>query len=477
MTQQLTRLLVGTSRAAMSAFVPLRGAAALTALAPLMALAPLTAVAPLAAGPAPLHAQAGREPVNARAQATRTLVLPDAVFDAVDGTVHRGWGVFVTGERITAVGPAASLNAAAASDTVRLPGVTLMPGLIEAHTHMFLHPYNETSWNDQVLHESLAERTARAVNHARAELLAGFTTARDLGTEGAGYADVGLKQAIDKGVIPGPRLIVSTKAIVATGSYGPRGFASEWSVPQGAEEASGLDDVTRVVRDQIGHGADVIKVYADYGWGPRGASRPTFTIEELQRIVEVAASSGRPVVAHASTPEGMRRAALAGVSTIEHGDGGTPEVFALMKQKGIALCATIAAGYATATYSGWKPAADPEPARVRNKRESIRAAMAAGVPLCVGGDVGVFTHGDNALESELLVSAGVGIREVLLGLTSGNASILGLPDRGSVKPGLLADLTGVEGDPSSDIRALRQVRFVMKGGRIWVGPRGPSDSR
>jgi imidazolonepropionase-like amidohydrolase len=404
------------------------------------------------------------------------LLLPDAVFDAVDGTTHKGWGVFVTGDRITAAGPASGLGSTA-SDTVRLTGMTLMPGMIEAHTHMFLHPYNETPWNDQVLHESLAERTARAVNHARAELFAGFTTARDLGTEGAGYADVGLKQAIDKGVIPGPRMLVSTRAIVATGSYGPKGFAPEWDVPQGAEEASGLDDVTRVVRDQIKHGADWIKVYADYGWGPRGQSRPTFTVEELQRMVEVANSSGRSVVAHASTAEGMRRAAVAGVTTIEHGDGGTPEVFQLMKQKGIALCPTIAAGWAITTYSGWNPSTDPEPARIRNKRESVKAAVAAGVPICVGGDVGVFTHGDNALEAELLVGAGLSTRDVLMDVTSGNASILGLADRGSVKQGLLADLVGVEGDPLSDIHVLRKVGFVMKGGKIWVGPAPTLQSR
>jgi imidazolonepropionase-like amidohydrolase len=452
------------SRAARHTFVPLFVAVAVATAAGTLADTGSAQAQSTATTPP----SSGRGAGQNRAPAARVLILPDGVFDAVDGTIHKGWGVFVTGDRITSAGPASGLNAAA-TDTIRLAGMTLMPGMIEAHTHMFLHPYNETPWNDQVMHESLAERTARAVNHARAELFAGFTTARDLGTEGAGYADVGLKQAIDKGVIPGPRMLVSTKAIVATGSYGPKGFASEWDVPQGAEEASGLDDVTRVVRDQIGHGADVIKVYADYGWGPRGQSRPTFTVEELQRIVEVASSAGRPVVAHASTAEGMRRAIIAGVSTIEHGDGGTPEVFNLMKQKGIALCPTIAAGYSTTMYSGWNPATDPEPARIRNKRESVKAAMAAGVPLCVGGDVGVFTHGDNALESELLVGAGISTRDVLMAVTSGNAAILGLPDRGSIKPGLVADLVAVQGDPLADVHNLRKVGFVMKGGRVWVG--------
>jgi imidazolonepropionase-like amidohydrolase len=338
--------------------------------------------------------------------------------------------------------------------------------MIEAHTHMFLHPYDETPWNDQVLHESLAERSIRAAQHAGAELMAGYTTARDLGTEGAGYADVGLRQAIDKGVTPGPRLLVSTRAIVATGSYGPRGFAPSWDVPQGAEEASGLDDVTRVVRDQIKHGADVIKVYADYGWGPHGMSRPTFTVEELTKMVEVASSAGRPVAVHASTAEGMRRAIMAGVSTIEHGDGGTAETWALMKQHGIPLCPTIAAGWSITTYGGWNPATDPEPARIRNKRASVLAAWRAGVQLCIGGDVGVFTHGDNALEIELLEKAGIPLPDLLVAVTSGNASALGLEDRGALRPGLLADMIGVEGNPLTDVGAIRRVRLVIKGGAV-----------
>src|SRR5918999_2805173 len=243
-----------------------------------------------------------------QAPARRTLLVPARVFDGVTARPHEGWVVLVRGEQIEAVGPRGQVPVSAGAARVELPGLTLLPGLIDAHSHLLLHPYNETSWDDQVLHESLALRVARATNHARATLLAGFTTLRDLGTEGAGYADVGLKQAIDQGIIPGPRLIVTTKAIVATGSYGPKGFDPEFRVPQGAEEANGIDELTRVVRDQIGKGADWIKVYADYRWGPRGDARPTFTIDELKRIVEVARSGGRPVVGDGSTAEGMRRA-------------------------------------------------------------------------------------------------------------------------------------------------------------------------
>ena len=261
---------------------------------------------------------------------TDYLLKPAHVFDGESAQLHDNWAVLVHGDKIVGVGPATSINAPAGAKVIDLPGLTLMPGLIEAHSHVLLHPYSETPWNDQVARESLSLRVARATNHLRNTLQAGFTTVRDLGTEGAGYADVGLKQAVEQGIIPGPRMIVVTRAIVASGSYGPKGYASEWTVPQGAEEADGIDSLTRVVRDQIGHGADWIKIYADYRWGRSGAA-PTFSLDEIKLVVETAKSAGIPVAAHATTAEGMRRAALAGVETIEHGDGGTPEVFRLMK--------------------------------------------------------------------------------------------------------------------------------------------------
>ncbi|MGH6628813.1 MAG: metal-dependent hydrolase family protein, partial [Burkholderiales bacterium] len=327
------------------------------------------------------------------------------------------------------------------------PGMTLLPGLIDAHSHVLLHPYSETSWNDQVAHESQALRVARATNHLRRTLLAGFTTIRDLGTEGAGYADVGLKQAVEQGVIPGPRMLVVTKAIVATGSYGPKGFAAEWRVPQGAEEVDG-NSLVRVVRDQIGHGADWVKVYADYGWGPANEAAPTFSLEELKLSVETARSSGRPVSAHATTPEGMRRAVLAGVETIEHGTAGTPEVFQLMKEHGVALVPTLAA-------TGDRPGA----------KEAFQAALAAGVMIASGSDAGVFAHGDNALELEKMVEYGLPPLDALRAATSVDARVLHLTDKiGRIAPGLLADLIAVDGDPTKAITALRKVRLVMKSG-------------
>ena len=403
-----------------------------------------------------------------------TLLKAARVFDGVAPEPHEGWVVLVTGDKIAAVGPAADVRAPAGATTIDLPGATLLPGLIEGHSHLLLHPYNETPWDDQVLHEPVALRVARATNHARSTLLAGFTTVRDLGTEGAGYSDVGLKRAIDQGIVPGPRMIVVTRAIVATGSYGPKHPTPDIDLPQGAEEADGMERLTRVVRDQIGRGADWIKVYADYRWGPNGESRPTFTVEELTHIVEIARSSGRPVAAHASTAEGMRRAAVAGVETIEHGDGGTPEVFRLMAEKGIALCPTVAAGDAILSYRGWKRGVDPDTPGITQKKESLKAALAAGVTICSGSDVGVFMHGDNARELELLVNYGMKPVDVLRSATSIDAKVFHMDDRiGAVKTGLLADVIAVDGDPTRDISAVRKVKFVMKGGVVYRGPQNP----
>src|SRR5579872_6587899 len=279
---------------------------------------------------------------GAPAQQTRIVVLkPARVFDGE--AEHEGWAVRVAGERIEAAGPAVS---SAGATVIELAGATLLPGLVEGHSHILLHPYNETLWEDQVLHEGLALRAARAVNHLRATLMAGFTTVRDLGTEGAGYADVELRQAVNQGIIPGPRVLAATRAIVATGAYAPKGFAPEFRVPQGAEEADGVDSLTRIVRDQIGHGADWVKLYGDYRWGPLAGAHPTFSLEEMRLAVATARSAGVPVAVHAATAEGMRRA-------------------------------TLAATDATSQYAGWKKGQQAEPAAITAKRASFKAALEA----------------------------------------------------------------------------------------------------
>jgi len=397
-----------------------------------------------------------------------TILLPARVFDGE--TMHEGFAVRVRGERIEAMGAPASIAADGAA-VVSLPGMTLLPGLVEGHSHILLHPYNEASWNDQVARESLSLRTARATNHLRNTLLAGFTTIRDLGTEGAGYADVGLRQAVEQGIIAGPRMLVATRAIVATGSYGPKGFAAEWNVPQGAEETDGIDAIARVVRSQIGHGADWIKFYTDYRWGPLPGAHPTFTLGSLTVGVETAHVSGTPVAAHATSPEGMRNAILAGVNTIEHGDEGTPEVFKLMAQKQIALCPTLTAGEAMSQYAGWKVGQLPEPPMITRKRQSFKAALAAGVTILSGSDSGVFTHGDNARELELMVSYGMPAVAAIRAATAVAGRVLRMEDQlGRVKPGLYADLIAVEGDPTKDISLLRRVRLVMKNGVLYKQP-------
>ena len=380
--------------------------------------------------------------------------------------MQEGWQVVIRNNKIEFAGIPHKQPANAT--IIILRGCTLLPGLIEGHSHLFLHPYNETPWNDQVLKESRAERIARAVIHAERTLLAGFTTARDLGTEGAGYDDVGLKDAIEKGVIPGPRMLVATKALVATGSYGPKGSNRDIEVPRGAAEADGVDAITKEVRSQIGKGADVIKVYADYRWGINDESMPTFTLDELKKAVEVAGSSGRMVVAHATTTEGMRRSILAGVTTIEHGDNGTTEIFNLMKQKNIALCPTLAAGDAIEQYNGWRKGIDPEPLRLKQKHESFKEALKAGVIICMGGDVGVFPHGDNAREMIMMVEYGMKAEDVLRSATSVNADVFKINNMvGRIKPGLYADILVVQGDPSKDIHDIRNIKLVMKNGIIY----------
>lgn len=395
----------------------------------------------------------------------QTLLQPDRVFDGEE--MHENWVVLIEGNTITYVGKTSGLTLPENTTTANLEGTTLMPGLIEGHSHMLLHPYNETGWNDQVLKESPVERAIRGTVHAKNSLLAGITTTRDLGAEGAGYTDVYLKKTIEDGIVPGPRMLVAGPAIVATGAYGPKGFHDGVKVPLGAEPASGVPEVIKTVRRQLGNGADFIKIYADYRWTTGAPSKPTFLQEEIDAMVATATSAGSYVVAHASTPEGMKRAIKGGVETIEHGDGGTLEIFKLMKNKGVAFCPTLAAGDAISQYNGWKKGTDAEPERIVNKKLSFKLALESGVDIVFGGDVGVFTHGENYRELVMMVEYGMKPIEALKSATSLNAKVFHLDNLGKLQKGFLADIIAIEGDPVKDITKMKSVKFVMKDGVLY----------
>jgi imidazolonepropionase-like amidohydrolase len=397
---------------------------------------------------------------------TKYYITAPRLFDGE--VMYKDWALIIENNKIINVGPVEQLKVPEGSVKINYPNATILPGLIEGHSHLMLYPYNITDWDTQVLKEPDSYRTVRATVHAKNTLLAGFTTARDLGTEGAGYSDVSLKRAINEGIIIGPRLMVAGRAIVSTGSYGPKGYDSDQQIMLGAEPADG-NDLIRVVRDQIGKGADFIKIYADYRWGINGEDRPSFTLDELKLINEVTKSSGRVMVCHAKSKEAIRRAVLAGAETIEHGDFIDVELGKLMKQYNVTYIPTISAVDVISQYRGWKKGVTDPPINVLNKRKSFKDAIASGVSIGMGGDVGVYPHGENVLEMELMVEYGLPVIDALKAATSINAKAFHIDDSlGYIKPGYIADIIAVEGDPSKNISDLKKVKFVMKEGIIYV---------
>ena len=402
------------------------------------------------------------------------LLLPDRVWTGDGDSTHTDWAVLIHDGNITAVGPKASIQAPADTQRIELPGATLTPGLIDLHSHLFLHPYNETLWNDQVLKEATDYRTLEAAAHARATLLSGFTTLRDLGTEGAGYADVSIKRAIDEGLIPGPRMFIATRAIVASSSYGPgpRGFRPDLDLPSGAQEVSGVDAAMRAVREQAAHGADWIKLYADYRVGLDGGTAPTFTPAELKAIVDTAHLIGRPVAAHAASDAGVRMAVEAGVDSVEHGYGASESTFKLIKQHGTAYEPTLTAVDATEDYfDHYRPGQDPPTAKMREAERAFRTALKLGVIIGNGSDVGVFAHGTNWREPVAMVRDGMTAPQALHAATDVAAKILRQQDRfGRIATGMHADLAAFTGDPSTHIDDLAHPVFVMKDGTLYRSP-------
>ena len=394
------------------------------------------------------------------------LLKPARVWTADFESPREGLTVLVRGNSIAAVDRASAIKEDAR--IFDLPGTTLIPGLMDLHSHLFLHPYDVTSWDDQVLKESEAFRTVRAVKHAKDTLDAGFTLLRDLGTEGAGYADAALKRAIDAGVVPGPRLIVTTRAIVASGGYAPmrRNYRPDCCLHAGAEEASGIDECVRAVRHQAAHGADWIKLYADYRVGPNLETVPTFSAEELKAMVAAAHDLGRPVAAHSMNDEAMNRCIDAGVDTIEHGYSGKRDTFRRMAERGVAFLPTLTVAEAISEYFyGYRRGDAPAP-HMEQAHNAFRLAREEGVIIGCGSDVGPFPHGESYRELEWMVKLGMGPRAALEAATSVAAKIIRRDDLGHIRAGCLADLVAVVGRPDENIAAVAHVAFVMKDGEV-----------
>jgi imidazolonepropionase-like amidohydrolase len=414
----------------------------------------------------------GEPSPSASPSAPVVVVRAARLFDGERAELRRDVAVVVEGERVRAIGSSASTRVPPGAAVFDLGDVTLLPGLIDAHTHVLLQgDPTRRSYDDQVLKESVAHRTVRGVAAARAALEHGFTTLRDLGTEGAGYADVALRDGILEGHVAGPRLYVATLALDITGAYPLLGYALESPVPSGVQVVDGPDAGRRAVREQVRRGADWIKVYCDraYFVGANGRldSVPTFEPEELRAIVEEAHRQGRKVAAHAMAPKGLRRALDAGVDSIEHGIGLDDEAIRMMRDRGVFYCPTLM----VTQYVAPERAREGAPIWERIPefhRRSFQAALAAGVPIAFGTDAGGFPWSLNqAEEFGWMVRFGMTPVAALRSATTVAARLLGRErEIGRVAEGFQADLVAVPGNPLQRIAAMENVGFVMQRGRV-----------
>jgi len=413
-------------------------------------------------------------PEGAGGEPAVTVIRAGTLLDGRSDLPRRNQAIVVRGQRIEAVGDAASTRAPAGATIIDLSASTVLPGLVDSHTHVFLQGEDpkEGGYDAQLLMAPLALRAVRAAVSARRALEQGFTTIRDVETEGAGYGDVGIKEAIEKGYIPGPRMLVVTRAISTTGGYPLEGYAPEVDVPKGAQLVDGPVEARKAAREQLDHGADWIKVYMTHrSWvDAKGnlVSQPTLTVEELKAIVDEVHGWQRKVACHAYGGEGLHRALDGGCDSIEHGLDLDDAAVAQMVRQGTWYCPTLGV-----YYHEWAPEGTPAGRRDRKRAEvhgpSFQKALKAGVKIVFGTDVGGFSWSEPiAAEFSRMVELGMSPAAALRSATSAPAEMLGLAGQiGVVAPGAYADVVAVRGDPMKDMKELERVGFVMKDGVVF----------
>jgi imidazolonepropionase-like amidohydrolase len=401
--------------------------------------------------------------------APSVLVKAGKLLDVRKGGYIEGAAIWIEGDRIKEVGKLAEVQRHAPRDAkvIDLSRATVLPGLIDCHTHLMARfAGGPDGYLLGLATKSQAFRALEGAADARVTLYAGFTTVRDVENEGSGYADVALRDAIEQGLVEGPRMQVATRAIAAVGQYNPFGVSPDLTnFPSGAQMVSGVEEARRAVREQIEYGADLIKVYADW-------QHPTLTVDEIRVVVEEAHKQGLKVAAHATTPEGIKNAVIAGVDSIEHGHRADREDLEMMKAKGTFLVPTIGgpdASYERAKNEPMTPEQrEQREAFMRSVQQSLQQAMKLGVKIASGFDAGgPAKQGRNADELVALAKHGMPPLEAIRAATLNAAELMSWQDRvGALEAGKYADLIAVEGDPLTDIAVLQQVKFVMKSGTV-----------